>query len=267
MRSIVGWHLLGLKGNPVSNDKPQSLQPADHFSAIVKARRSTRAFKPDPIPDRVLQNILEDANRSPSWSNTQPYKLAIASGDVRDQLAKALGQRFDRAMSGQRAGLLGKLKMLMTPGALPDGDFKTNFEYPHDLRASRNATGRGLYELLGIARHDHQARHLQMRKNFEFFGAPTAIFVFVHGSLKEFAALDAGIFIQTLMLSAQAQGLATCAQGALASWRSPLREHFDIPPAYKLLCGVSMGYANDDKANHFNPGRADIADRLLRSTT
>ncbi len=240
-----------------------STSDANNLATFIRSRRSTRSFKPDAIPADTLSALLDDACWSPSWSNTQPYRLAIASGDTRDQISQELCSRFDRAMRGQQGGLLGKLKLLMTQGALPDGDFKTNFEYPKDLQPSRTATGRGLYELLGIGRQDHAARNRQMRKNFEFFGAPTAIFVFVHGGLKEFAALDAGIFIQTLMLSAHSRGLATCAQGALASWRTPVLEHFEIPAHYKLLCGVSIGYADDEKVNQFNPGRASTSEGLL----
>ena len=43
-----------------------------------------------------------------------------------------------------------------------------------------------------------------------------ALFLFVHKDLKAYAALDAGIFLQTIMLSAHSKGLGTCAQGALA---------------------------------------------------
>jgi nitroreductase len=240
-----------------------SVSDHDILSALVRSRRSTRSFKPDAIPEETLNAILSDANWSPSWSNTQPYRLAIATGDTRDKISEKLCKRFDRAISAKQAGLIGKIKRLMTSGGLPDGDYKTIFEYPKDLQPNRNATGRRLYELLGIGRNDDTARNRQMRKNFEFFGAPTAIFVFVHGGLKEFAALDAGVFIQTLMLTAHARGIATCAQGALASWRTPIVEHFDIPKQYKLLCGVSIGYADDDKVNQFNPGRASMSDRLL----
>ena len=115
------------------------------------------------------------------------------------------------------------LKLLLTRRGLPDGDFATTFKYPDDLQPTRQATGFGLYKLLGIERKDYVARNTQMRRNFEFFGAPTVIFVFVHGGLHEFAVLDAGIYLQTLMLSAQSHGLATCSQGALATWGGPVR--------------------------------------------
>jgi nitroreductase len=48
------------------------------FSSLNKSRRSIRDFKPDPVPEQVLKQILDDALWSPSWSNTHPYYLALA---------------------------------------------------------------------------------------------------------------------------------------------------------------------------------------------
>ena len=98
-----------------------------------------------------------------------------------------------------------------------------------------------------------------MRKNFTFFGAPTAIFIFVHRDLHEYAVLDAGIFLQSPMLPAATHGLATCAQGALATYAGPVRATFDVPTPYKLICGLSIGYAADDPVNQYNPGRGEVA--------
>jgi nitroreductase len=239
---------------------------ADTFSNLVHTRRSVRDFLPTPIPQPLLDAVLADANASPSWSNTQPYRIAIASGAVRDTLQTELATRFDKGMVAQRGGWLGKLKLLATRDGLPDGDFKTNFEYPEDLQPRRRATGHGLYELLRIGRKDHAAREAQMRKIFEFFGAPTAIFVFVHSGLREFSVLDAGIYLQTLMLSAHAHGLGTCAQGALATWGGPVRDAFDVPKHYKLICGVSIGYPSAHAVNGFNPGRGEAKELLLQQT-
>ena len=233
------------------------------FTQLVQSRRSVRDYAPTPIPQAVLDAVLADANHAPSWSNTQPYRIAVASGPVRDRLATELGQRFDKGMAAQNGGWLAKAKLLLTRDGLPDGDYTVNFEYPADLQPPRRATGHGLYELLGIGRKDHAAREAQMRRNFEFFGAPTAIFVFVHSGLREFSVLDAGIYIQTLMLSAHAHGLGTCAQGALATWGGPVRAAFDIPAGYKLICGISIGYATDHAVNQYNPGRQAAVSRLI----
>ena len=237
---------------------------ASSFSDLIRSRRSVRDFLPTPIPQTLLQSVLADANQSPSWSNTQPYRIAVASGPVRDRLAEQLTERFALGMQAQKKGWLGKLQLLTQQRhVLPDGDFVTSFAYPEDLQPQRRATGHGLYELLGIHRKDHAAREAQMRRNFEFFGAPTAIFVFVHGGLREFSVLDAGIYLQSLMLSAHAHGLGTCAQGALATWAGPVRQAFDVPTDYKLIAGLSMGYASEHAINHYNPGRANAGNFLL----
>jgi nitroreductase len=225
-------------------------------SALIRSRRSVRDFLPRSIPQDVLDAVLDDASWAPSWSNTQPYRIAVASGALRDQLAAELGGLFDRGMAAQHGGALAKLKLLLTRQGLPDGDFATQFAYPDDLQPRRHETGRGLYDLLGIGRNDTAARDRQMRRNFEFFGAPTALFLFAHRGLCEFPVLDAGVYLQTLMLSAHARGLATCAQGALATWAGPVRAAFDIPAPYRLICGVSIGYASAHAVNDFNPGRA-----------
>ena len=65
------------------------------------------------------------------------------------------------------------------------------------------------------------------------------------------------------MLAATDAGLATCAQGALAIWRSPLEKHFNIPENYKLLCGMSLGYEADETINQFKPERQPLEALLV----
>lgn len=239
-----------------------NLASADAYGALVRARRSVRDFLPAPIPPALLDAVIADAAQSPSWSNTQPWRLAVASGALTIQLREQLLARYDAGTRAARGGWLAKLRLLLAGGA-PDGDFKVNLPYPPELVPARRATGFGLYKVLGIARDDYAARDAQMRRNFAFFDAPTVIFFFAHGGLKQFAALDTGIAMQTLMLSAQAHGLATCAQGALATWAGPVRDAFAVPPGYQLIAGMAIGYASDHPVNAYNPGRAAPADLLL----
>lgn len=233
--------------------------PASVLSGLLRSRRSVRDFRPDPVHPAVLAAILDDARQAPSWSNTQPYRIAVATGDLRNRLAADLCERYDLAQRAQQSGWLGRLRLLLGRKGLPDGDFRTVFEYPADLQGRRRETGFGLYRLLGIAREDRAARDAQMRRNFEFFGAPVVIFLFVHRGLREFAALDAGLWLQSLMLSAHAHGLGSCAQGALATWAGPVRAAFDVPEPYRLIGGVSLGHPSSHPVNRYNPGRADPA--------
>lgn len=234
------------------------------LARLLRARRSVRDFSAREVPAELVAAILDDARWAPSWSNTQPYRIAIASGELKDQLKEQLLARYDAATKLQGGGVLGKLAAFLTRSkALPDGDFDTRFEYPKELTPRRRATGFGLYSVLGIAREDAAARNRQMRRNWEFFGAPVVLFVFVRQELGVYSVLDAGIYLQSLMLSAQARGLGTCAEGALGTWGSPVRAAFKVPPAYKLLCGLALGWPSEHAVNAYNPGRVDVAEMLI----
>ena len=234
------------------------------FSDVIRARHSVRAFTDQPVSDDQLQALLNLATTAPSWSNTQPYQIAIARGKVLESLRQELPLRFDKLAELQKASMVKKALAWFRKDGIPDGDFRPVVDYPEDLQPRRVATGRGLYELLDIGRQDKQARHEQMRDNFRFFNAPVAIFVFIHEGLGVYSALDAGIFLQNLMLAATDAGLGTCAQGALGLWRSPLEQHFQLPDNYKLLCGLSLGYEADNRINEFRPERQPLSELLIK---
>lgn len=225
------------------------------FSEFVRSRRSVRDFEPREIEEHLLREVLDDAKWAPSWCNTSPYHVVMARGEVKDRIKDALLAKYDAAMAAQ--GIFGKLGLWMFGGA-PDGDFDNQLSYTKELNVHRKSCGFGLYDLLGIKKEDTKARSDQVRRNFEFFGAPVVFFVFVQGDMTVFSPLDAGFYLQTLLLSAHARGLATCAQGALATWKSPILAEFKVPKDYKLVCGVSMGYASNHIINSYNPGRRDV---------
>lgn len=239
------------------------------FNDLIRERRSIRAFGSRDVDKQILDGILEQALQSPSWNNTQPYQIAIARGAVVKQLRSQLTHRFHVANAIQRAPhwkkaiLASKAYLDKT---LPDFDFKPPLKYPGELQKRRAATGFGLYKALGIERNDYAARDKQMARNYSFFDAPVVIFVFTHKALGSYGALDAGIFMQTLMLAATDSGLGSCAQGGLGMWRKPLEQFFEVPEDYKLLCGMSLGYVKQDPVNEYRPGRIDLESITLQET-
>lgn len=235
------------------------------FQQALHSRRSIRAFSDKPVPQDIINSILSDAIESPSSSNTQPYKVAVATGDTCKKLGQELLARYYKINKIQRQPLPLKLFNAVTSGDMPDGDYKPILgKYPGIFQSRRMQTGKGLYEILGIKRGDKQARDDAMARNFTFFDAPVAIFVFVHPGMKFTALVDAGIMMQSLMLSATDRGLGTCPQGALGMWRSPLEKHFDIPKGYKLVCGLALGYPKvEEKVNEYRPEKIGLDELLI----
>jgi hypothetical protein len=53
--------------------------------AAITSRRSIRAFLPTPVPRPDIERILEVAARAPSGTNTQPWKVHVLTGVLRQQ--------------------------------------------------------------------------------------------------------------------------------------------------------------------------------------
>lgn len=229
----------------------------DEFSALVRARHSVRDFRPDPIDASTIAAILDDARYSPSWSNTRPYCVAVATGERLERLRQAYTAEFDASIGLQRLRPVAILRAALT-GRLPDGDFRTWRPYPSQLRERSVKIGKGLYEHLGIARGDRASRDANNRRNLEFFGAPTVLWLFVHKKMLPFSAHDAGLMLQTLMLSAQANGVGSCALGVLATWRGPVDAEFLVPDDYVLITGLALGHPSTDHVNEFRAEHPEL---------
>lgn len=52
----------------------------------IKDRHATRAFDDKAIDDQNLTAIVTDAQRTPSWGNSQPWEVYIATGKSLEQI-------------------------------------------------------------------------------------------------------------------------------------------------------------------------------------
>ena len=235
------------------------MDPAE-MSSFLASRRSTRDFLSTPVPQDVIEAILTDAMTAPSWSNTRPYMVAVATGEVRDRISTELQRRWAIASEALRGSWWKKVLFVLRRDGLPTSDYRVWRPYPADVKPRSQKIGRDLYTHLGVARGDKVGRDAQWARNFTMFGAPVALFIFIHKGLPTYSASDVGLFMQNLMLSAHARGLGTCAQGALAVWSDPVKAEFDVPANYKLLCGIALGYPSTDHVNEFRAERLPVTD-------
>jgi nitroreductase len=49
----------------------------EEFLELIKTRRTIRAFKPDPLPDETVEQVLEAARWAPTGFNMQPVELLV----------------------------------------------------------------------------------------------------------------------------------------------------------------------------------------------
>ncbi|HEX4985195.1 MAG TPA: nitroreductase [Burkholderiales bacterium] len=214
------------------------------LETAVRERYSCRRYLPQRVPDAVIRRILEIAQRTPSWCNTQPWHLLVVSGDAME--------RFRTAIYAHAAG-----------GAVPNPDFAFPRRYEGVYRDRRKVCGVQLYQSLGIGREDKAAAAGQSLENFRFFGAPHVALLTSEADLGVYGAVDCGLYVANFMLAAQALGVASIAQAALASYPDFIRAHFGVPPTRKFICGMAFGYADaDHPINAYRTARADVAESV-----
>lgn len=212
----------------------------DALSKVLDDRWSCRQFRPEPVSREVLERLLRLAQRTPSWSNTQPWQVVITEGAGTDQFRKEL---LAHAQSG---GMFA-----------PDLPFPTGF--PGAAKQRRRECGEQLYASIGITKDDREATVRQMHRNFEFFDAPHVAIVSTEADLGVYGAIDCGLYINTLVLGAHSLGLAATPQASMASYSPFIREYFGLPDTRKVVVGISLGYPDTDHpVNSFRTSRAPL---------
>ncbi len=195
------------------------------IDAAIRARRTVRAFRPAPVPRTEIAEILETARTAPSTFNTQPWRVRVLAGAAKRALSEAL------------------LRAHSSNAHPPFSPFPPT--PPADCAARHNDFGRRYYAALGIDRADTAARVRQTGRNFEFFDAPVGLIFTIDGALTKHSWLDYGLFLQNLMLAAQARGLATCPQVSFVRYRSVIAAELGLAPEEDVVCGMSLGYADE----------------------
>ena len=112
-------------------------------------------------------------------------------------------------------------------------------------RSRRFKCGEDLYATIDIARENRAGRLAQFARNFDFFGAPMAMFFVIDRQMGADQWSDVGMFIQTIMLLARERGLHTCAQESWSLWYRTLGEFLQIPVNHMLFCGLAIGHRDE----------------------
>jgi nitroreductase len=215
----------------------------DVLERLLRGRHSCRSFLDRPVPEELIARMLQYAQLTASWCNTQPWQVEVTRG----QATKAF-----------RSAYLAEL----TAGE-PTPDLPFPVEYVGVYQQRRRECGMKLYTSVGIDRADLAARDRQARRNFEFFDAPHVLIVTTDAGLGAYGAVDCGAYVAQLLLAAQALGLGAIAQAALASHSPFVRKHFGLDDRRIVVCGLSFGYADaQHPANRFRTSRAEVTEAV-----
>ena len=223
-----------------------NLPDAPTLTDLLAARHSARAFTDEQLPRTLIDEVLAKAQRSPSWCNTQPWQVHVLSGAAQTRFSKVLG---DAVLTVPQSADLG----------LPT--------YAGLSAERRRESGYALYEAIGIAREDKEARALQSFKNFQFFGAPHTAVLTTDRELGAYGVLDCGAYLGTLMLLLAEEGVGSIAQGAIAMYSDVVRDFLELDEDRQVVCAISFGREDAGEAvNDFRTSRAPL-DQVVRHLT
>lgn len=211
----------------------------------ILLRKSVRAYKSDPVPRKLLEDILETALRAPSWGNTQPWEFIILGGEKLQKIKEALSHVW------------GEVRR-------PDIPFPVKFPEPYITR-QRNL-GKKLFEMKEIARGDRKRTREWYMEMARFFDAPNAILISIDSScyrmdnfINVWAPISCGFVAMNIALLATCHGLGTCLEVAPFAYPDIIRKKLGILDSKLMVLAIAIGYPDwDAPVNQFRSEREPL---------
>lgn len=204
----------------------------------IKSRYSARAFLPNPVELEKLTSIFETASKTPSWANSQPWEVFVATGDVLERIKKGFLDKFSAKE-------------------------QTAPETPRPREWTEAAKLRQQALRPAMVRDCGEAADQFGLLNQSMFYAPAVIFICMDKILSEWSLYDIGAYSQSIMLAATEEGLATIPAISLVLYPDVIRKELSIPDNLKLTIGIAIGYADkDNKINNFKSSRTPPSENV-----
>jgi nitroreductase len=198
----------------------------DELEAAWRARRSKRAYRPEPVDHAVLERMFEAAQAAPSWCNVQPWRVVVTEPPVTGEIAAAL--------------------QAAARGGLPHPEVPFPLDYPTPYKEHRIACGAALYTAMGVKREDKAGRYDAWLRNYALFDAPHLAVVACDRRLGPYVYVDVGVWLGYVLTAATALGLDTCAMASIAAYPEPLRTRLGIAETDVILFGLVIGVADEE---------------------
>ena len=211
-------------------------------STAIATRRSVRGFTDKEVDADLIREILTKAARAPSGGNLQPWHIHVVGGAELDRLKQIMATRIFEAPKGEETEYDIYPKALASP-----------------YRDRRFQVGEDMYARLGIPREDKAARMQWFARNFNFFGAPLALFCYVHRNMGPPQWSDLGMYLQNVMLLLREAGLDSCPQECWAIYPETVGKFLNPPADQMLFTGMAIGHKDpDEPVNALEAERAPL---------
>jgi nitroreductase len=198
------------------------------FDDVILGRRSIRGYKPDPVPRKLIKEILALAMRAPSSMNTQPWNFYVITGAALDRIRQGNTERNLAGVPHSREFRIGQ-----------------PFDGVH--RERQIGVAKQLFAAMEIARDDKERRQDWVMRGFRQFDAPVCVIITYDRVLaaSDDTAFDCGAVATALVNAAWSRGLGAVinSQGIMQS--PVVREHAGIADDQVIMKSIALGWPDD----------------------
>jgi nitroreductase len=210
--------------------------------SILRSRHTVRVFKDEQIDQKLIEEIIAEAQFAPSWCNSQPWKAYVATGDLAKKICDT---HYDNNLNGKSWAEV-----------MPPQDDNWN---------KASAANRDLYlsQIPNYLGEEKAEEFLELnRRNFN---SSAIVYITVPKNSAAYEYYDAGAFGYGIALSAYEHGIGSIPAYEFVRYPQEIRAAFDIPEDEEILIGIGLGYAKEDAINMFHEGtgRVPLKDILL----
>ena len=208
------------------------------FDELMKDRHSARDFQSKEIPEETLKKIITIALDSPSWCNSQPWKVYVVTGKPLEEIRKEWIAKNEEKIKGY-------------------ADLQPVHRTEFSERCQKNMEEE--FKLIKEQTKDPEMTSF-WRKNIECFNAPAVVYLALHKGHSKWSCYDLGGFGMALMLAAKDLGVDSVVAYELVKYPDVLRKYVKIPDDEDIAVGIALGYENDDIVNKFRAKKSKLED-------
>ncbi len=216
----------------------------------IRARRSIRSFKPDPVPREILEELLDACRWAPSARNAQPWRFAVLGGRTFEKTKDTLEVKANDSWDGREYRDV-------------NPDFPRTHPYPESYVTQAGFIREALQDSLFSSDDPdiEQKRDALRTTRTRFCDAPNAIIIYTDDACP--TVLQAiGLMAQSICLGALSYGLGTCIMGLTMRWPDLYRELLGIPGGMPIAASIAIGYPEPDAPlNNFTRIREPLDSR------
>ena len=208
----------------------------------INERRSIRAFKPEPVARKTIEEMLNLVIKAPSEINLQPWEFIVVMGEEKERLSRKLIKSYKEKQISCSPGNVKPLADTFSKRGLASVELMTP----------------------SLAKMGQEFNRFINEGSCNFYGAPTAAILCLDNAFSKARLVDVGIAVGYFVLIAQSMGLGTCTIGLINAYEDDIKEMLNIPENKDVVIGIALGYPDlESPANEFKTPR-DTLDSFVR---